>query len=213
MGSPSVPYPDYLITLVDAGPGAGAGVPGAAVRDAGTGRVTDRVAGELDVFSAVAGTGTNRRFFLAVRGDPQSAVARGPQETELPHGGVISARIDDAGKITELSAVLGVLGPGPGRPGPVWLAATADGSKVAYPAQRRPPPPLRPGQPPELPRPADAPPPEVHIITTATGYRAVWRDDSARSIGNLSLSADGRRMAFDRNAANDGGTALPACPR
>jgi len=61
VGSSSAPHPEYLITLVGTNSGAGSGVPGAAVRDAATGRVVDRVAGRMDVYSAVAGTRSARR--------------------------------------------------------------------------------------------------------------------------------------------------------
>src|SRR6266851_3647824 len=67
MGSPFVPHPEFLITLIGPNSGAGAGLPGAAVRDAVTGRVIDRVTGQMDVYSAVTGTGSNRLFFLAAR--------------------------------------------------------------------------------------------------------------------------------------------------
>ena len=40
-GSPE-PYPEYLITLIGPGSGAGDGVPDAAVRDAASGRIVDR---------------------------------------------------------------------------------------------------------------------------------------------------------------------------
>src|SRR5579875_2191782 len=76
MGSAPGPHPDYLIILVGPGSGAGAGVPGVAVREAATGRVTDRIISETEGFAAVASTATNRQFFLAVREDPQTAGAR-----------------------------------------------------------------------------------------------------------------------------------------
>ena len=37
------------------------------MRDAVTGRVIDRVPGQMDVYCAVTGTGSNRLFFLADR--------------------------------------------------------------------------------------------------------------------------------------------------
>ena len=132
MGSAPGPHPDYLITLVGPGSGAGAGVPGVAVHEAATGRVTDRIISETEIFASVASTGTNRQFFLAVRGDPQATGARGPHSAGLPGGGIVSLRIDDDGTITGLSPVPVIPAPEPGQPGPVFLAATADGSTVAY---------------------------------------------------------------------------------
>jgi hypothetical protein len=62
-----VPHPEYLITLVGPGSGAGDGVPGAAVRAAASGRIVDLLPGRNDVYSAVTGTGNNRLFYLAAR--------------------------------------------------------------------------------------------------------------------------------------------------
>src|SRR5579875_1684883 len=191
MGSPPVPYPEYAITLVGPNSGAGSGVPGAAVRDAATGRVIDMVAGRMDVYSAVAGTGGNRLFFLADRSCREQAARRDPEIGQVPPGGAFSVRINDAGKVVDLSAVPGVPEPGPAEFGPVDLTATADGSKLAYVPQR----PHR-GRLTALPGTPGAPPAEIHIVTTATGERTIWRADSAGFIRYLSMSADGRRLAF-----------------
>lgn len=211
MGSASVPDRDYLITLIDGGPGAGAGTPGAAVRDAATGRVVDRIIGEIDVFSAVVGTASNRQFFLAVRDDPQMTGASGPQNAELPRSGIIRIRIDDEGKVTGLSAVPGVPAPGPGQPGPAFLAATADGGLVAYPGPRPRPQPVGDHRVRVLPL-SDLPPPEVHIINTATGERGAWQGEPAGFIRYLALSATGQRMAFERHGAGDSGIFVTDLP-
>lgn len=199
MGSPPVPHPQYLITLVHAGFSAGPGVPGVAVRDAATGQVTDRLADRMDTFSAVAAAGSIRLFFLAKLRSHKEVGRPHPGTGEVPPGGVLSMRIDDAGKITDISAVPGMPEPEAARPGPFALAATADGSKLAYPPQRRRRP-LSP-RPPHFPvGPPDTSPAEVHIVTVATGEHTIWRADSDGSAGNLSLSADGRRMAFSWHA-------------
>jgi hypothetical protein len=129
---PPVPHPDYLITLVGPGSGAGAGVPGAAVRDAASGRVVDRLPGRMDMYSAVAGTGGNRVFFLAACSDRERLAGHDPEISQIPPGGAFCVRIDNSGRVTDLSAV-----PGIGPPGPVDLAATADGSRLAFPVRRR----------------------------------------------------------------------------
>jgi hypothetical protein len=73
----------------------------------------------------------------------------------------------------------------------VWLAATADGSKLAFPARRVPF-----GTP-------GAPRAEIHIVTVATGEHTVWRAGSDGVPGQLSLSADGRRLAFAWHSSQD----------
>ncbi|HEV3288500.1 MAG TPA: hypothetical protein VG123_05870, partial [Streptosporangiaceae bacterium] len=136
MALPPVPHPDYLITLVGPGSGAGAGVPGAAVRDAASGRVVDRLPGRMDMYSAVAGTGDNRVFFLGARSDRERLAGHDPEISQIPPGGAFRVRIDDSGTVIDLSAVPGIAEPEPGRPGPVDLAATADGSRLAFPVRR-----------------------------------------------------------------------------
>jgi DNA-binding beta-propeller fold protein YncE len=190
MGLPPVPHPDYLITLVGPGSGAGAGVPGAAVRDAGSGRVIDRLPGRMDMYSAVAGTAGNRVFFLAACSDWERLVGHDPEISQLPPGGAFRVRIDDSGRVTDLSAV-----PGIGPSGPADLAATADGSKLAFPARRRFGPPART---------PDGPPCEISIVLVATGERTVWQAESDGSISDLSFSADGRRLAYSWHGAGEG---------
>jgi hypothetical protein len=206
MGSPSVPYPQYLITLIGPHSGAGAGEPGAAVRDAETGRVIDRVSGQMDVYSAVTGTGNNRLFYLAARSSRAETAQREPDIGQIPPGGAFSVQIDDAGNVVDLSAVPGIPEPEPGSPGPTGLAATADGSTLAYPVTAprnwRPPPPsvwpVRDHHKEEPDEAAEAhfPPAEISIVTAATGERMVWQAGSGGFVSDLSLSADGRRMAF-----------------
>ena len=123
MGSPFVPHPEFLITLIAPNSGAGAGVPGAAVRDAVTGRVIDRVPGQMDAYSAVTGTGSNRLFFLAARSSREQTAQREPEIGQIPPGGALSVRINDAGTVVDLSAVPGVPEPEPASPGPADLAA------------------------------------------------------------------------------------------
>jgi hypothetical protein len=205
MGSAMVPYPNYAVTLIGPNSGAGSGVPGVAVRDSVTGRVIDRVAGREDVYSAVAGTGANRLFFLAARSSREEASHRDPEISQVPPGGAFVVRISDAGTVVDLSAVPGVPEPERTSHGPSDLAAAADGSTLAYPVGpprnwRRPPPvwPVRdfhkevPGE----AQAADFPPAAISIVTVATGERTVWRSGSGGFISDLSLSADGRRMAF-----------------
>jgi hypothetical protein len=196
MGSPPVPHPDYLITLVGPGSGAGAGVPGAAVRDAASGRVIDRLPGQMDVYSAVTGTGGNRVFFLAARSGRARFADRDPEISQIPPGGAFRVRIDDSGKVAELSAVPGVPEPGPDVPGPIDLAAAADGSKLAFPVHRH-----HAGPPTGA---ADAPPSEVSIVDAATGERMAWQAESDGFIGDLSLTADGRRLAYSWHGAGQG---------
>ena len=196
MVSPPVPHPGYLITLVGPGSGAGAGVPGAAVRDTGSGRVIDRLPGRMDVYSAVAGTGGNRVFFLAARSGRDPLAGRDPEISRVPPGGAFRVRIDDAGRVVDLSAVPGVPEPGPGVPGPIDLAAAADGSRLAFPVRRH-----RAGPPAGA---ADAPPSEVSIVDVATGERRAWQAESDGFIRDLSLTADGRRLAYSWHGAGQG---------
>jgi hypothetical protein len=205
MDSPPVPHPDYLITLISPGSGARDGVPGAAVRNAATGQIVDMVPGRMDVFSAVTGTGNNRLFYLAARSSRAQTAQREPEISQIPPGGAFSVRIDDAGTVVDLSAVPGVPEPGPASHGLNYLAATADGSTLAYPVVPprtwRPPPPVWPvrdyhKEEPDQAWEAHFPPAAVSIVTVATGERTVWQPASGGSISNLTLSADGRRMAF-----------------
>jgi hypothetical protein len=196
MGPPPVPHPDYLITLVGPGSGAGAGVPGAAVRDTASGQVIDRLPGRMDVYSAVAGTGDNRVFFLAARSGRGQIADRDPEISQIPPGGAFRVQIDDSGRIAGLSAVPGVPEPAPGVPGPTDLAATADGSRLAFPVRRQ-----RLGPPTGA---ADASPSEISIVAVATGQRTVWQAESDGFIRDLSLSADGRRLAYSWHGAGEG---------
>ena len=209
MGPAAVPYPRYLITLI--GPnsgGAGDGEPGAAVRDATTGRVIDRVPGQMDVYSAVTGTGNNRLFYLAARSDRADTARREPDIGQIPPGGAFRLQLDDTGRIVELSAVPGVPEPERASHGPNALAATADGRTLAYAVTaprdwRLPPPPVWPVCDEHKDEPVQAeahfPPAEVRLVTVATGERMVWRAGSGGFVSDLSLSADGRRMAFSWN--------------
>jgi hypothetical protein len=201
-----VPHPTYLITLIGPGSGAGDGVPGAAVRAAASGRIVDLLPGRNDVYSAVTGTGNNRLFYLAARSGRAETAEREPEIGRIPPGGAVRVRIDEAGTVVELSAVPGV--PEPASHGPDSLAATADGGTLAYPifpphdwpATRRPPP-VWPGrdfhkeEPGEAPEPV-WPPAGIALVTVATGERTEWRPAAGGFPSNLSLSADGRRMAF-----------------
>lgn len=206
MGSAMVPYPKYAVTLIGPNSGAGSGVPGAAVRDAVTGRVIDRVPGQMDVYSAVTGTGGNRLFFLAARSGREQTAQREPEIGQIPPGGAFAVRISDAGIVAGISAVPGVPEPEQASHGPNDLAATADGGTLAYPIApprgwRRPPPPVWPARDYHKderggPQAADFPPAAVSIVTVATGERTIWRPGSGGFISDLSLSADGRRMAF-----------------
>jgi hypothetical protein len=193
---PPVPHPDYLITLVGPGSGAGAGVPGAAVRDAASGRVIDRLPGRMDMYSAVTGTGGNRVFFLAARSGRERLAGHDPEISQIPSGGAFRVRIDELGRVTDLSAVPGISEPEPGQPGPTDLAATADGSRLAFPVRRH-----RLGPPTGAP---DAPPSEICIVTVAAGKRTVWQAESDGSISGLSFSADGRRLAYSWHGAGEG---------
>jgi hypothetical protein len=186
------PHPGYLITLVGAGSGAGAGVPGAAVRDAMSGRVVDRLPGRMDVYSAVAGTGGGRVFFLARRFGRERMADSDPAAGQMPPGGAVCVQIDDGGKVADLSAVPGV--PEPARLGPIHLAASADGGRLAYPVRRDR------GGPPA----ANAPPSEISIVAVATGERTVWQAESDGDISDVSLSADGRRLAYSWHGAGEG---------
>jgi hypothetical protein len=209
MGPPAVPYPRYLITLIGPNSGAGDGEPGAAVRDTTTGRVIDRVPGRMDVYSAVTGTGNNRLFYLAARSSRAETAQREPEIGQIPPGGVFRLQLDDAGNVVDLAAVPGVPEPEPASHGPNDLAATADGSTLAYPVAaprdwRPPPPPVWPvhddhKDEPDQVAEAHFPPAEVRLVTVATGEHMVWRPGSGGFVSDLSLSADGRRMAFSWN--------------
>jgi hypothetical protein len=206
MGPSAVPYPRYLITLIGPNSGAGDGEPGAAVRDTTTGRVIDRVPGQMDVYSAVTGTGNNRLFYLAARSSRAETARREPDIGQIPLGGAFRLQLDDAGHVVELAAVSGIPEPEPASCGPTDLAATADGRTLAYPVSaprhwRPPPPPVWPvhdyhKDEPDQAAEAHFPPAEVSIVTVATGERMVWRAGSGGFVSDLSLSADGRRMAF-----------------
>jgi hypothetical protein len=187
-----VPHGDYLITLVGYGEGAGAGVPGAAVRDAASGKVVDRLPGRMDVYSAVAGSGGGRLFFLAMRFGPERIAGSDPEAGQIPPGGAVRVQLDDRGKIADLSAVPGV--PEPAHVGPVHLAASADGRRLAYSVRRD-----RGGAPA-----ADAPPSQISIVTVATGERTVWQAESDGHIEYVSLSADGRRLAYSWYGLGEG---------
>jgi len=159
----------------------------------------------MDVYSAVTGTGGNRLFFLAARSGREQTAQREPEIGQIPPGGAFAVRISDDGTVADLSAVPGVPEPARTSHGPGYLAATADGSTLAYPVvpprNWRPPPPVWPvrdyhKEEPGGAQAADFPPAAVSIVTVATGERTVWRPGPGGSIGNLSLSADGRRMAF-----------------
>jgi hypothetical protein len=190
-GSP-VPHQDYLITLVCPGPGAGAGMPGAAVRDAASGQVVDRLPGRMDVYSAVAGSDGGRVFFLTMWYDAERLAERDPEAGQIPRGGAVRVQLDDRGKIADLSAVPGV--PEPADLGPTYLAASADGGRLAYPVRR-----ARRGGPA-----ADAPPAQISIVAVATGEQTVWQAESDGHIGELSLSADGRRLAYSWHGPGEG---------
>ena len=121
-------------------------------------------------------------------------------------------RINDAGTVVDLSAVPGVPEPEPASPGPADLAATADGSTLAYPVvpprDWRPPPPVWPVRDHHKEKPNEAgeahfppaairiPHAAISIVTVATGERTVWQAASGGFVTDLSLSADGQRMAF-----------------
>lgn len=199
MGPPSGSHRQYVMTLVAPGAGAGAGVPGAAVRDALTGRTVGRVPGPPEeMYSAVAGTGDNRLFFLTVRSSPARAATRDPGTSQVP-AGAVAARIDDAGLVLELSAVPGFAEPAGYGPG---LAATADGTRLAFPVPRQHRKPPSPGE-------AGA---EISIVTVATGERTVWRAGSDGLIRNVSISADGRRLVFSWHGAEGSGIRLADLP-
>jgi len=186
-----VPQPDYLITLVGYGEGAGAGVPGAAVRDAVSGKIVDRLPGRMDVFSAVAGTGGGRMFFLAMRFGRERIAGSDPEAGQIPPGGAVRVQLDDRGKIADLSAVPGV--PEPAHHGPRHLAASADGGRLAYPVRDRRGAPA-----------ADAPPAQISIVAVTTGERTVWQAESDGHIESVSLSADGRRLAYRWHGLGEG---------
>jgi WD40-like Beta Propeller Repeat len=186
------PHRDYLITLVGYGEGAGAGVPGAAVRDAASGRVVDRLPGRMDVYSAVAGSGGGRVFFLAMRFGRERIAGSDPEAGQIPPGGAVRVQLDDRGKIADLSAVPGV--PEPAHFGPIHLAASADGRRLAYPVRRD-----RGGAPA-----ADAPPSQISIVAVNTGERTVWQAESDGHIDYVSLSADGRRLAYSWHGLGEG---------
>jgi hypothetical protein len=205
MGPPSVPYPRYLITLIGPNSGAGAGEPGTAVRDATTGQVIDLVPGQMDVYSAITGTGNNRLFYLAARTGRAETAQREPDMGRIPPGGAFRVQLSDTGNVVELSAVPGIPEPESAAHGPTDLAATADGGTLAYPVTAprhwRSPPGRRTVRDHHKDEPGEAaearfPPAEISIVTTATGERMVWRPGSGGFISGLSLSADGRRMAF-----------------
>jgi hypothetical protein len=213
MGPQAVPYPRYLITLISPNSGAGDGEPGAAVRDTTTGRVIDRVPGRMDVYCAVTGTGNNRLFYLAASSSRAETAQREPDIGQLPPGGAFRVEIDDAGHVVELSAVPGIPEPERASYGPAGLAATADGRTLAYPVTaprdwRPPPPPVWPvrdyhkDEPEEVPEP-HFPPAEVRLVTAATGEHMVWRPGLGGFVSDLSLSADGRRMAFSWNGRDE----------
>jgi hypothetical protein len=188
-----VPQRDYVMTLVVPGPGAGAGMPGAAVRDSASGKVVDRLPGRMDVYSAVAGSGGGRVFFLAMRFGQEQMASIDPEAGQIPAGGAVRVQLDDRGKIADLSAVPGV--PEPEDLGPIYLAASADGGRLAYPVPRR-----RRGA-----TAPDAPPAQISIVEVTTGERTVWQAESDGHIEDVSISADGRRLAYSwhgRGAGN-----------
>jgi hypothetical protein len=176
------------------------------VREAASGRIVDLVPGHNDVYSAVAGTGDNRLFYLAARSSRADTAEREPEIGRIPPGGAFRVRIDEAGSVVELSAVPGVPEPEPGSPGPTDLAATADGGTLAYPivAPREwysRPPAVWPTQdfhkddPEEVPE-SVWPPAGIALVTVATGERTEWRPAAGGFPERVSLAADGRRMAF-----------------
>jgi hypothetical protein len=202
MSPAAVPHPDYLITLVGPGSGAGAGVPGAAVRDAATGRVIDRVPGRKDMYSAVAGTASNRLFFLSTRSTRERAAGRDPDAGQTPPGGAFRLELNDDGTVADLSAVPGIPESGPDGYDITDLAGTADASKLMLTSRRRRRSPPAPG----------APPAEIHIITVATGRRITWQAGSYGRLSYLSSSADGQRMAVTQDRAGSSGVRVIDLP-
>jgi hypothetical protein len=102
---------------------------------------------------------------------------------QIPPGGAFSVRIDDAGSVVDLSAVPGIPEPERASHGPNDLAATADGSTLAYPVTSprnwRPPPPVWPVRDHHKEEPDEAwedhfPPAGIRIVTVATGEQMVW---------------------------------------
>jgi hypothetical protein len=193
-GSSGLPgrYPGYLITLVGGSGAAGAGVEGAAVRDAASGRVVDRLPEPVDAYRAVAGTGGGRVFFLGLWPGWEPLAGTGLAAGPIPRGGAVRVQLDDGGKVADLSAVPGV--PVPARRGLRGLAASADGRRLAYPLGRDR------GGPPAV----DDLPSQIIIVAAATGEQMVWQDESDGHIGDVSLSADGRRLAYRRYGARQG---------
>ncbi|TDB85239.1 hypothetical protein E1264_21830 [Actinomadura sp. KC216] len=118
-------------------------------------------------WSAAAGTAGNRTFYLL--GTPKDG-ENGPDR-------LYRLRIDDRGRPAQLTPLPG--GELPGRSNG-RLVASADGGTLAFTSDA--------GDGPDRPR------TRVHLLKVGTGQRTSW--ESAGVAEYLSLSADGRRLAF-----------------
>ena len=97
-------------------------------------RLSTGLPGRMDVYSAVAGSGGGRLFFLTMRYGRERIADSDSEAGQIPPGGAVRVQLDDRRKIADMSAVPGV--PEPAHLGPIYLAASADCGWLAYPVRR-----------------------------------------------------------------------------
>ncbi|MCW2912904.1 MAG: hypothetical protein JWN52_972 [Actinomycetia bacterium] len=173
--------PRYLLTTeVPEQAGAGQQV---AIREVATGRViqTTRFPAGVTEFTDLAATGDGHTFFLTASvHDRYWQIFRlhlnGPRL-----GGKGPAAIPEAVRYGRVK-------------NPVGLAVTQDGASVAFGVNHM-----------EVSGKYGETPGEIDVLNLATGRRQVWSTKVWGQLGDLSLSDNGMRLAFNWSSGSDGG--------
>jgi Tol biopolymer transport system component len=142
------------------------------VRDARTGQVTATLKPPANaMWDTVSATGDPHVFYLTANTD-QVRLYR--------------LRIDGSGRTRALTEVATL---DPGVSDLVFLAASPDGKRVAYPL-------ANPGQP--------YGPAEIDVLTLATGQRTAFRTTVTGRVSSLSWAHDGRHLAYELDGSANG---------